>query len=1075
MRSESLSTNEDLEQQPYAPAMDADDPRRGPQVFAPTDQPFEAPAKDFVPGPYYAAVDEVMPELGERPAPAQAQGEKRFPVDRRDFMKLFSISSLTTATACLRRPLEKAIPHVVQPVDTVYGEPVHYATTCGECASGCGLKVKTREGRPIKLEGLPGHAINDGRLCAIGQSSLQGLYHPERYAVPQIYFGKKHEDVSWDDAFQFLAGRLGKATKIGILAPASTGHRHEFFREWLERMGSSGSRLYTLDSNSLGEAIAAAHQLAYGVSAMPRVSFADARVVFGIGSDFLDVGTSTVYMTKTYSAAHGFKANRPGGKSRHVQLESNLTLTGARADERLTIPPGSETLVTLLLMRSLLDKPNNKAAPGVKASIQQVLEQKAELIKTGYDKLGLTRAQFDQWASELLEAPAVILAGGSHFDENTTNLQLAAIMANELIGAYESTLFLAKSWMPAGAKPGEAARFVTEAPELDALIVVDCDPVFTLPPAFGIADVLKKIPLVVSAQPYPTETDSYAHVVLNTNHYLESWGDEQPIAGFFSLRQPVVRTTSDSRAIEDALLWVAATAKRPMGVSDYRDWLRRKWQAVYQLIGSAPDFDTFWELVQRQGYVARPVSQTVASLNAGIAGSFRYQDASRTGLRLLAPLDSRLHDGRFAHRPLLQETPDALTTITWDTWVALNPTTAAKLGLKQYDVIKVEGPGGSFEASVYPLPGVHADAVVVPRGNGHRQGLGTIEGGNGVNPLLALARSQDAITGAPVTSGQPVKLTRTGKVFQMAALQKHNDLANRKDIYRQVTLKNALDNKDKKRNLDEAPDLYPELEKKQYRWGMSIDLSRCTGCGACTVACSTENNVPTVGRDQVLLGREMHWIKVDRYFAGSTDNPSVALMPMLCQHCKNAPCEAVCPVYATTHDNEGVNSMTYNRCIGTRYCANACPYKVRRFNWWTHKWGVMGERPQDRMPRALNPDVTVRTRGVMEKCSFCYQRVRDAKHRARVRDSALVDGELQVACQQTCPADAISFGNLFDPASVATAERQDYRAYMVLGGNPDHHEYGLKTIPSVTYLMNVSLADLPESSGHGGEKNKHHG
>lgn len=1068
----------DLEayEQPFEPAPAADDPRRGREVFAPVDGAFEAPAKDFVPGPYYLSTDEVMPELAERPeVSVELDAKKRqFPLDRRDFMKVFSTSALTASAAgCLRRPLEKAIPHVKQPLDTTYGEPTYYATTCGECSAGCGVMVKTREGRPVKVEGLPNHPISQGKLCAVGQSTLQGLYHPERRTGPKVRFGQSLEQISWDDALQHLGERLAKTQKIGILAAGSTGHQGEFYREWLERIGSSSNRFYSYDSNTLGEAVATAHQIAFGVAAMPRVAFDQAKLVFGIGSDFLDLGSSVVYHTKTYSDAHAFQGQ---GKGRHIQLEATMTLTGARADERFVIAPGTEVLVTLLLLRSLIERPNVKGAGSSRSLVQQLLDKNTERLNQGYEQLGLQRSQFDKWAEELLAQPSVILCGGSHFDENATNLQLAAIMANELIGAYDLTLHLSKGWMVPPVKSGDLQRFLAEVGDLDALLVIGVDPVFTLPPAWGLTEQLKKLPTLVSIQAYPTETCALASYQFNSHHWLESWGDEQAIAGMWSARQPAIRPTTDSRQAEDILLWLAAVAQKPMGHRDYRDYLRKKWQTLHRTIeGQSADFDTFFDAVLHQGFVGKQSTQVVGSLTESVVSSLKLADVTRNGLRLIAPLDFRLRDGKFAHRPILQETADTLTTITWDTWVGLNPGTASKLGLRQYDVVKVEGPAGSFEASVYPLPGLHPDAVVVPRGNGHSEASGTIERLNGVNPLVVLNKASDPVTGAPVTAGQAVKLTRTGAIFPMAALQKHNDLANRKDIYKTVSLKTAVANQDKKRDLDNVPDLYPALPRKDYLWGMSIDLGRCTGCGACHVACSTENNVPQIGREQVLLGREMHWIKIDRYWKGSPDNPQVALQPMLCQHCKHAPCEAVCPVYATVHDNEGVNAMTYNRCIGTRYCANACPYKVRRFNWWTHKWGVMGERKQDRIPRAMNPDVTVRTRGVMEKCSFCYQRVRDAKHRVKLRHTPLVDGELKTACQQTCPADAISFGNLLDPASTATRHRQDYRAYMALNGDPDKKEYGLKTLPSVTYLANVTFAEEATDDHHGGNKSDHHG
>ena len=312
----------------------------------------------------------------------------------------------------------------------------------------------------------------------------------------------------------------------------------------------------------------------------------------------------------------------------------------------------------------------------------------------------------------------------------------------------------------------------------------------------------------------------------------------------------------------------------------------------------------------------------------------------------------------------------------------------------------------------------------------------------------------DPHTKQPVSAGRRFFLLGADRFYRLALTQKHNDIANRKDIIKKVQLEKMPGLKPPP-DLDKVPD-FSKVDNAEHRWGMAIDLDKCSGCGACSVACSIENNIPQVGRDQVLLGRAMHWIRCDRYYYGDVDTPVVSYQPMMCQHCNHAPCEAVCPVYATTHDPEGLNQMTYNRCVGTRYCANACPYKIRRFNWWTHKWGAMGERAVDRNPRAFNPDVTVRTRGVMEKCTMCVGRLRDAKLDARKKGHRLVvDGAVQTACQQTCPSDAIIFGNLNDPES-RVSKAQEILAYLVLGGDPEHGHYGLKTLPNINYLAQIS-------------------
>ncbi|MCX6126740.1 MAG: 4Fe-4S dicluster domain-containing protein, partial [Proteobacteria bacterium] len=532
---------------------------------------------------------------------------------------------------------------------------------------------------------------------------------------------------------------------------------------------------------------------------------------------------------------------------------------------------------------------------------------------------------------------------------------------------------------------------------------------------------------------------------------------------------------------EDIMLWILGHQKRPLGFTDYRAYVMEKWKPLMALLDvKAMAYDVFFDAVLRRGFVGRLDTRPAPSVK-DVAVKFKVHDsATAKGLRLLAPLDPRLGDGRGADRPILQEIGDGMTTIAWDSWIALNPNTAKKLGFKRNDLLLVETGSGKLKVALYPLPGLHPDAAVINRGNGHAAGTGTVQGGVGIDPLVLVGKFTDEYTGAPVTGGLPLSLSSTGEIYRLAAMQKSHDIGNRTGIIKKHSV-SEVSSLQRKRSLDDVPNLYPNLkadEAAEYRWGMSIDLTKCSGCGACMAACAVENNIPQIGREQILLGREMHWVRLDRYFAGDVDNPQVAFQPMMCQQCTHAPCEAVCPVIATSHDPEGMNTMTYNRCIGTRYCANACPYKVRRFNWWTHKWGVMGDRPQDRMPRAMNPEVTVRTRGVMEKCTFCTQRVRQAKYTAREQGRKVRDGEVLTACAQVCPSDAIVFGNLKDQGSRVAMERQDARSYLALGGDPDKNEFGLKTLPNVSYMAIVSHKE-PQGTGeveeHGKRAGRGHG
>lgn len=1044
---------------------------RGPEIFGPVGRSLETPAAKIESGDLYMGVEEVLPELdmdhsdssvSSKLSTAAADSGSGVSVDRRDFMKLFSAAAIAGSAACVRRPLEKAVPYVNQPVDQGVGLPTFYASTCGECASGCGITVKTVSGVPVKIEGNAEHPISQGSTCATGQASIQSLFHPDRRTAPAFrnVDGTLNES-SWDDLLETLGKRIS-GKKVAVFKAGSNGSSQDFYADVLKKFGATGNDVYTYDSNHLYEAISEAHKIVYGVEGMPRPDMRMAKIIVGLGSDFLDVGTSTVFYSKNFSMFHTV---RNGSIGKFVQFESMMTQTGSKADERHVIPPSSEIVAALLLMKAVVE--NGGGGPG-KAQSEKILAAQSSIVASGYEMLGVKKETFDEIAKELIKSAGMVLAGNTAFDNNATMLQVAVALINDMIGAYGKTLFIDRGWMKSPVKAGDLARFVKNAGDYEVVFFVDTNPVFTVPKSFGFHDAIKAIPTIVSMQSSPNEMDSVAHVILPTNHALESWGDEEPVAGFISVRQPVVRAIKETRQAEDIFLWLLAHQGKPMGYSDYRSYLIEKWKPLYALHEvKGMSTETFFDAILRRGYAGK-LETRPAPLVKDVSGQFKvHESATAKGLRLLTPLDPRLGDGRGADKPILQEIGDGMTTIAWDSWVALNPNTAKKLGFRRNDLLIVETDAGSLKVALYPLPGLHADAVVVNRGNGHAKGTGLVQGGVGVDPLVLVGKQVDPIFGAPMTSGMGVKLAATGEMYRLAAMQKSHDIGNRTAIIKKYSV-DEVKSLTRKRTLDDVPDLYPKLaadEASPYRWGMSVDLTKCTGCGACMAACSIENNVPQIGREEILLGREMHWIRLDRYFAGDVDNPQVAFQPMMCQQCTHAPCEAVCPVIATSHDPEGINAMTYNRCIGTRYCANACPYKVRRFNWWTHKWGVMGDRAQDRMPRALNPEVTVRTRGVMEKCNFCVQRVRQAKYTAMEQARTVRDGEVLSACAQVCPSDAIVFGNLKDTASRVAAERLDARSYLALGGDPNIEEFGLKTLPNVSYMAIVAHRQ-PLGTGH---------
>ncbi|MES2746028.1 MAG: 4Fe-4S dicluster domain-containing protein [Bdellovibrionota bacterium] len=1038
------------------------------EVFVAQDQPFEKPAKEFVPGPFFMNIEEAMPELAEEKSEEDSSTEKKLAVDRRDLMRLFGAGAvLASAAACVRRPVEHAIPYVTQPADAIVGVPTYFATTIDRV----GVVVKTREGRPVFIEGNPEHPLSQGAASIYGMSELQALYHPERRRHPLLRFGSQLIESSWDDAYTSLSDTLKGAKKVAFMIKGTTGNSYQFYKDFLKQIGQSEDGVYVLESNTLFNSMSEAHRLAFGLDGIPRSDLRRSKLLIGVGTDFQDGGIASIFETKSWTAQFAF---RNGNKGRFVTFENRLTQTGSKAAERHPIAPGDELGVTLAIVDGLLANAGSKGSAADKGFIKSVVDSQRALIDEVKGRLKIEDAIKDL-VSRGAKGGAVLLAGeSSASSENGTLVQIAAIMANILLGAYtDKLLFFDTGWFKNPARPGDLARFIKDAPGIDTLFVVDVNPTFTVPASFNIAGLLKGIKNVISMTAMPSETEEYASHILNTNNPLENWGDEELVAGFWSIQQPTVRSITNSMQAEDVLLWTAAKMGKPMGFEDYRGYLRSKWQGLYKASGITKDFDTFFNAIQRKGfYVSQLAKRENATNLADVSASFKPV-ANQAGLKLVAYLDHKLGDGSGSERPVLQEAGDGLTTIAWDTWVAINPLKCKELGFKYNDLLRITSPAGVIEVSVYPMPGLHPDTIAIPRGNGHKKGASVISDGVGVDPLVLLEAKTDPLTGDPVTSGQVVKIEKVGKRYRLAAMQKHNDIANRKDIMPVQTLTGAVKNMRNFKDLDDVPDLYPRHDRvgdklyntswlfpewkasSVYRWGMSIDLDRCNGCGACNVACTLENNIPHVGREQILIGREMTWIRIDRYFSGEVNNPEVAFQPVPCQHCNHAPCEAVCPVFATTHDQEGMNTQTYNRCVGTRYCGNACPYKVRRFNWFTHKWNIMGERPMDRNPRALNPDVTVRTRGIMEKCTFCVQRIRDAKHNAKQQERAIVDGEIRMACQSACPSDAITFGNLKDPNSRIARNRRDNRAYLLLNGDASKKEYGLKTLPNVSYLMKV--------------------
>ncbi|HZA54424.1 MAG TPA: molybdopterin dinucleotide binding domain-containing protein, partial [Candidatus Udaeobacter sp.] len=644
--------------------------------------------------------------------------------------------------------------------------------------------------------------------------------------------------------------------------------------------------------------------------------------------------------------------------------------------------------------------------------------------------------------------PSLALGGGAGlWSSNATTTAAAAALLNYIMGNIGETVkFQSYSSWDAVSRLSEIVTLTEEMNrgEISTLLIHGANPVFSLPEETGFRDALKKVPLKISFSEFLDETSAEADIILPMHDPLESWGDYSPRQGVHGVMQPVMRPVFATRSLGDALLSLAKKVDGKMANQlpwpSFYAYLRESWGGLQKQLGNKEPFEVFWQQALRQGGVWTKVEKESVHLNPdglqALASELRLSAQSKSSLYLHLYPSSAHYDGRGANRPWLQELPDPITQITWGNWAEIHPETAQKLGITEGTVLKITSPSGAVQAPAHIYEGIRADTIALPLGQGHTA-FGRYASKRGSNPI-SLVPSKPADSAA--LSLIPLKIEVTA-VHESPACTAGNNRQEGRGIAEAVTISQlAGPGKTAHEETKQHPQLRPPHPHPENRWGMVIDLNACTGCSACMVACSAENNVPMVGRDNVLKGREMFWIRIERYVETAGDRLDNRFLPMLCQHCDNAPCEPVCPVYATYHRDDGLNTQVYNRCVGTRYCSNNCPYKVRRFNWFDY------ESPEP-LNLQLNPDVTVRSKGVMEKCTFCVQRIRAAKDIAKDEGRPVRDGEITPACVQTCPTSALVFGDLKDPASNVSKMAKDPRRYRVLEN--------LNTEPAITYLKKV--------------------
>ncbi len=968
---------------------------------------------------------------------------------RREFLKVLGVAGAGAAAAACGPPDtgDKLIPYLIPPDDIVPGTGVSYATLLtGAGPEPLAVHAQVRDGRVIKLEGNPS-TPTAGALTAMAHSALQDLYDPDRVPGPRQRTANGLAEATWEDGIAAAGAAVAGGATV-LLTPPAIGSAARFYQEWASAVGATW-----VPWEPLGlEALRTAHEIAFGLDAVPTYGINSSDHIVCFGADFLGTWLAPVELSARFAAS---RLADHGAQARFTFVGPRLSLSGLRADEWIPARAGTETLVALAVAREVAArKAGGRAARVESVLAPYTIEAVAEATDVPADKLQDLANQFAEARTPVAIPPGIATQGTA-----ATDAHLAVVLLNYVSGAIGTTVTfdgetLRPRHVPFSAMTELARRM--NAGEIRTLIVAGANPAYAMPASTGFAQALANVPNVISLSPHADETAAAAGWILPSHHELEAWGDGLLGRSHMALAQPVMQPVFDTRQREDILLQIAAAAGAAdaFEVTDYRGYLENVWRELHARLGAgAPSFEDWWHQALSNGGVglAVPDGRDVAPALTAAAANYSFQAPRSTDdFTLITYPTVQFYDGRGANRPWMQELPDTVTKAVWNAWVEIHPETAEPLGVETGDLLQVRTEAGSVTAPAYVYRGIRPDTIAVPLGQGHTE-YGRTAAGRGVNALDLLDATPDERSGALAYSGGAATITATGSRGKLAIMQ-GSDI----DLGREIAelmhiddVPNAMEHEIDLTTLVEAA--YDSDPQSPYRWGLTIDLNACTGCGACVTACYSENNLPVVGEDLCAQGREMSWMQIMRYYEETEEGFQALHFPTLCQQCGDAPCEPVCPVYAAYHTPEGLNAQIYNRCVGTRYCANNCPYKVRRFNWFTSDFPYP-------LNLQLNPDVTVRSKGVMEKCTFCVQRINKAKLDAKDEGRLVADGEIQTACMQSCPTQAIVFGNLKDPASRVSRKAKGSRGYHMLDE--------LNTRPAVTYLKGVTYAALPEGA-HG--------
>lgn len=939
---------------------------------------------------------------------------------RRDFLKLMGFGIAAASLAACEAPVRKAIPYLNKPVDVDPSVPNYYASTYVNGGDAVSVVVKTREGRPIKVEGNKYSSVFKGCTSSHVEASVLSLYDKERLVGPT----KGGAEVDWNTLDKEVTAQLGKIAASGgqirivsntVLSPTTKKAIEEFKAKYPTTQHVAYDQV-----SAYG--ITKANEASFGQAIVPSYDFSKAKTIVGVAADFLGTWFSHVEFNRQYAETRRISAEHRE-MSRHFQFETNLSLTGANADYRTPVKPSQVGGVVAAIYNGIAKLAGQASvSSSFKASDVQYLD----------------KAIKELWANR----GKSLLVSGS----NDSAVQILVNGINQMLGNYGTTIDLAQ---PMLYRQGNDMAMNTFAKDLSAgriggVIFFNCNPVYDSAEGAVIAKGLAKASLTVSTSDRMDETAAAVTYVAPDHHYLEQWNDVEVKPGKFSMVQPTIAPLFKTRqAPESFLKWAGQTV-------EYYTYLQNNWKETFFAQQSVTsDFQTFWDKTLFDGVFEVAVeapsvtynAESVAQAANSIAQNYKVQGQ---GLELALYEKVGLGNGTMANNPWLQELSDPISKATWDNYLTISMAYANELGIEMVDgeteLVTLTVGGNSVEVPVLIQPGQADGTVGLAIGYG-RTSAGKVGNGVGVNAYPFITKLNGANT-MDVLAG--VSVEKTGKKYKLAQTQTHQTYMERENVIQEATLpeykKDTAAGRWSPKIYKEGEYIKPSKitlwsghEYNNHHWALTIDMNTCTGCSACVVACQAENNIPVVGKEEVLNRREMAWLRIDRYYSAANPagnkkeleeasaNPEVTFQPMMCQHCNNAPCETVCPVAATTHSTEGLNQMTYNRCIGTRYCANNCPYKVRRFNWFKYHDNTQFDKNlsmnNDLGKMVLNPDVTVRARGVMEKCSMCVQRIQAGKLQAKKEGRKVKDGDIEMACASACSTDAMVFGDLNDPNS----------------------------------------------------------